>query len=318
MRRILITGVAWFVWFNLAKRFLQEWEYVFGIDNLISGQMTNIEYLEEFDNFKYQLADIRNSLNWLDNDFDEIYNLACPASPIFYQDMPLLTIETNTIGMQNILDFSQWKSLVLQASTSEVYGDPLVHPQYENYKGNVNTVWPRACYDEWKRIAETLMYEYNKRYNNCRIIRIFNTYWPWMRADDGRVISNFIRQALHNKDLTIYGDWEQTRSFQYIDDLLNGMIAMMRNKEEFMWPVNIGTQYEFTMKELADLVLKLIPECKSKIVFKELPQDDPYKRKADNKLAKKLLWWEPKVTLEEWLKKTIEYFRNVTYKSFIS
>ena len=311
MKRILITGVAWFIWFNLAKRFLQEWEYVFGIDNLVSGQYKNLKYLEEFDNFEYQLADIRSPLHWLHNDFDEIYNLACPASPIFYQKMPLFTIETNTQWVLNVLDFAWRKSLVLQASTSEVYWDPLEHPQGEDYKWNVNTVWPRACYDEWKRLAESIMYEYNSVFNNCRVIRIFNTYWPWMRVDDGRVVSNFIRQALHNEDLTIYGDWDQTRSFQYIDDLLNGMIAMMRNDKNFFWPVNIWTQYEFTMIELADLVLELIPESKSRLVFKDLPKDDPRMRKADNRLAKEMLWWEPKVSLEEWLKKTIEYFRNL-------
>ena len=309
--RILITGVAWFIWCNLAKRFLREWNEVVWIDNLVSGQYKNIQDLEEFDKFEFHLWDIRSPLHWLVNDFDEIYNLACPASPVFYQAYPLLTIETNTLWMQNILDFSEWKSLVLQASTSEVYGDPLVHPQYESYKWNVNTIWPRACYDEWKRIAETLIYEYNKQYHNCRIIRIFNTYWPWMRKDDGRVVSNFIWEALNNENITIYGDGDQTRSFQYIDDLLNGMILMMRNKDDFMWPVNIGTEYEFTMKELAELVLKLIPESKSKIVYRDLPKDDPCMRRANNKLAKDKLWWEPKVSLEEWLKKTIAYFREL-------
>ena len=309
--KILITGVAWFVWSNLAKRFLREWNEVVWIDNLISWQYKNIEDLVEFENFTFHLADIRSPLHWLKNDFDEIYNLACPASPVFYQAYPLLTIETSTLWMQNVLNFSRGDSMVLQASTSEVYGDPLEHPQSEKYKGNVNTVWPRACYDEWKRIAETMMYEYNKDYHNCRIIRIFNTYGPGMRKDDGRVISNFIWEALTNEDITIYGEGDQTRSFQYIDDLLDGMIAMMRNKEDFMWPVNIGTQYEFTMKQLADLVLKLIPESKSQIVYRPLPVDDPCFRRADNSLAKEKLWWEPKVTLEEWLKKTIAYFRNL-------
>lgn len=309
--RILITGVAWFIGSNLAKRFLNEWHKVVGMDNMISGQYENIKALEEYENFEFKLADIRSPLDWIIEDFDEIYNLACPASPVFYQNYPQLTIETNTLWMQNVLDFSRWASLVLQASTSEVYGDPLVHPQCEEYKWNVNMIWPRACYDEWKRIAETMVYEYNKKYNNCRIIRIFNTYGPWMRKDDWRVISNFIRQALHNEDITIYGEGDQTRSFQYIDDLLDGMIAMMRNKENFLWPVNIGTEFEFTMKQLADLVLKLIPESKSQIVFKDLPKDDPCMRKADNKLAKEKLNWEPKVTLEEGLEKTIAYFRTL-------
>ena len=311
MKKILITGVAWFIGFNLAKRFLQEGEYVHGIDNLFSGKYKHLEYLDEFENFDYDIADIRSPLHWLENDFDEIYNLACPASPVFYQSSPLMTLETSTLWMQNILDFSHGRSLVLQVSTSEVYGDPLEHPQKEDYKGNVNTVWPRACYDEWKRVAETMMFEYNQKYHNGRIIRIFNTYWPWMRPDDWRVISNFIWEALHNEDLTIYGDWEQTRSFQYIDDLLDGMIAMMRNKSDFFWPVNIGTQYEFTMNDLAELVLKLIPESKSSVVHRPLPKDDPRMRRADNSLAKEKLWWEPKVTLEEWLKKTIEYFRTL-------
>ena len=309
--RILITGVAWFIWSNLAKRFLREWNEVVGIDNLVSGQYKNIQDLEEFEKFEFHLWDIRSPLHWLINDFDEIYNLACPASPVFYQAYPLLTIETNTLWMQNILDFSEWKSLVLQASTSEVYGDPLVHPQYEDYKWNVNTIWPRACYDEWKRIAETMMYEYNKQYNNCRIIRIFNTYGPGMRKDDGRVVSTFIWEALNKEDITIYGDGDQTRSFQYIDDLLDGMILMMRNKSDFFWPVNIGTEFEFTMQELAELVLKLIPESKSQIVYRDLPKDDPCMSRANNKLAKDKLWWEPQVSLEEWLKKTIAYFREL-------
>lgn len=311
MKKILITWVAWFIWYNLAKRFLEEWNTVVGIDNLISWQYSNIEKLTMYDNFSYNLADIRVPIHWLKNDFDEIYNLACPASPKFYQETPLFTIETSVVWIQNILDFSQWKSLVLQASTSEVYWDPLEHPQSESYKWNVQTIWPRACYDEWKRLAETIMYEYNRVFNNCRIIRIFNTYWPGMRFDDGRVISNFIWQALHNKDITIYWDWDQTRSFQYIDDLLDWMILMMRNDKKLLWPINIWTQYEFNILDLACLVLELIPESHSKIIFKDLPIDDPYQRRANNSLAKKELWREPKISLEEWLKKTIEYFKTL-------
>ena len=311
MRRILITGVAWFIWYNLAKRFLEEWEYVVGIDNLISWQLNNIKQLNTYNNFKFYVMDIRYPICQFENDFDEIYNLACPASPVFYQLYPVLTIETNTIWIQNMLNFSKWVSLLLHTSTSEVYWDPLVHPQKEDYKWNVQTIGPRACYDEWKRLAETLIYEYNKIHNNCRIIRIFNTYWPWMRFDDGRVVSNFIWQALHNEDLTIYWDWSQTRSFQYIDDLLNWMVLMMRNKDDFFWPVNIWTQFEFTMLELANKVLEYIPESRSRITFKPLPKDDPCMRKADNSLAKEKLWREPKISLEEWLKKTIEYFKNI-------
>lgn len=216
------------------------------------------------------------------------------------------------LGAFNMLELAlKVKARILQASTSEVYGDPLVHPQPETYRGNVNTLWPRACYDEWKRIAETLFMDYHRQYQvDIRIIRIFNTYGPNMHPQDGRVISNFIMQALQDQDITIFGDWSQTRSFQYIDDLLDGMIAMMNNEDNFIGPVNIGTQFEFSMLDLAKEIKRLIPDSKSNIVFKVLPQDDPKQRRADNTLAKEKLWWEPKISLEEGLIKTINYFKT--------
>jgi UDP-glucuronate decarboxylase len=241
---------------------------------------------------------------------DQIYNLACPASPVHYQFDPLQTIKTSVLGAINMLDLARrTKARILQASTSEVYGDPDIHPQPESYWGNVNPIGIRSCYDEGKRCAETLFFDYHRQAKvDIRVIRIFNTYGTNMHPEDGRVVSNFIVQALRNKDITIYGDGSQTRSFQYVDDLVEGMVRMMNNEIGFIGPVNLGNPNEFTMKELAKEVLRLIPASHSKLVYKSLPQDDPKQRQPNITLAKKKLDWQPKIELEVGLKKTINYF----------
>lgn len=279
------------------------------MDNLFTGTKENIKDLLSNPLFTFVLHDITQPF-WLQ--VDQIYNLACPASPTHYQKNPVETTRTSILGAINMLELAlKVKATILQASTSEVYGDPTIHPQPETYRGNVNIIGPRSCYDEGKRAAETLFMDYNRQYwVDVRIIRIFNTYGPNMHPADGRVVSNFIMQALRNENITIYGSGDQTRSFQYVDDLVEWMVRMMNNENWFIWPVNIGTQFEFSMKELANQVLELIPESTSKIVFEPLPQDDPKQRKADNRLAKEKLGWEPKVELKEWLKQTIEYFRK--------
>jgi UDP-glucuronate decarboxylase len=247
------------------------------------------------------------------NKIDEIYNLASPASPPKYQKDPLFTLNTNVIGIKNILELAiRHNAKILHASTSEIYGDPFVHPQTESYWGNVNTIGPRSCYDEGKRVAETYCYLYGLEYCiDYKLIRIFNTYGPNMDPKDGRVISNFINQALNNEDITIYGSGSQTRSFQYIDDLLNGMIKVMETDSDFHGPVNIGNPNEFTISELASIIYELIPETKSKIEFKDFPKDDPTRRKPDISLAKEKLKWKPKVELKEGLIKTINYFKSI-------
>jgi len=308
MKKILITGWAWFVGSNLCRKLLNDWYYVVCVDNLSTWTFKNIKDIHSL-SFTFKCMDIEKLTEWK---FDEIYNLACPASPKKYQSRPLNTIRTNILWIKNCLElWLENDAKVLQASTSEVYWDAEQHPQKETYFGNVNSVWIRSCYDEGKRIAETLCVEYNREYFvKSKIVRIFNTYWPYMDKDDGRVVSNFICQALQNKDITIYGDWLQTRSFQYVDDLVDWLIAMM-NKDNFMWPVNIGTSFEFTIKDFAEKILSLIPESKSKLVYLPLPKDDPKQRRADNSLAKKELNREPKVWLDEWLLKTIKYFKSV-------
>jgi UDP-glucuronate decarboxylase len=244
---------------------------------------------------------------------DQIYNLACPASPVHYQFDPVQTIRTSILGAMNMLDLAnRTKAKILQASTSEVYGDPNIHPQPESYWGNVNPIGIRSCYDEGKRSAETLFFDYHRQYAvDIRVIRIFNTYGPNMHPQDGRVVSNFIMQALNNSDITIYGDGSQTRSFQFVDDLVEGMYKMMNNEKDFIGPVNIGNPDEFTIKQLAEKVLEMIPESKSKIIFEELPQDDPKQRQPDIDLARDNLDWRPVIKLEEGLSKTIDYFRNI-------
>ncbi len=309
MKKILVTWWAWFIWSHLCERLLAEWNEVICLDNLFTGTKENIKSLISNQLFTFVLHDVTQPF-WLQ--VDQIYNLACPASPVHYQKNPVETTRTSILWAMNMLELAlKVNATILQASTSEVYGDPAVHPQPETYRGNVNINGPRSCYDEWKRASETLFMDYHRQYwVDIRIIRIFNTYGPNMHPADGRVVSNFIMQALRNQDITIYGTGEQTRSFQYIDDLVEGMIKMMNNETWFIWPVNIGTQFEFTMKELANEILNLIPESSSKIIYKPLPQDDPKQRRADNRLAKEKLGWEPKVKLEEGLEETIEYFRK--------
>ena len=307
-KRILVTGGCGFVGSNLCEKLLKRGNEVLCLDNFTTGSESNIKSLLVIDNFKLIKHDVTLPIGL---EVDQIYNLACPASPIHYQRDPIETIKTNVIGMMNMLELARKNNArILQSSTSEVYGDPLIHPQREDYFGNVNPIGVRACYDEGKRLAETLCMEYFRQHNvDVRIIRIFNTYGENMRFDDGRVISNFIIQALKNEDLTIYGDGSQSRSFQYIDDLLSGMTEMMDNPEGFVGPVNLGNPGEFTIKELAEKVLQLIPESKSRIVYRELPQDDPKRRKPDISLAMEKLNWSPKMSLDDGLKKTIEWFR---------
>lgn len=309
MKRILITGWAWFIGSHLCRRLLDEGNYIFCLDNLFTWSRSNIDDLLEHPRFTFIFHDV--TIPFLGS-FDQIYNLACPASPYAYQKNPIETLKTSVIWAMNMLDVAlKTNARILQASTSEVYGDPLVTPQNENYWGNVNPVWIRSCYDEWKRCAETLFMDYNRKYGvDIRIVRIFNTYWPAMHPADGRVVSNFIMQALQNEDITIFWNWNQTRSFQYIDDLIEVIIRMMNNEINFIGPVNTWTDFEFTVNELAATVLRLIPESKSKIIYQDLPCDDPRQRRADNDLAFKKLWWRPEIQLEVWLMRTIEYFRK--------
>ncbi len=309
MKKILVTWWAGFVGSHLCKRLLDEWNEVVCLDNLFTWTKENIKDLLNNPLFTFVFHDITQPF-WLQ--VDQIYNLACPASPIHYQKNPVETIKTSILGAINMLELAlKVNATILQASTSEVYWDPAIHPQSETYWWNVNIVGCRSCYDEGKRSVETLFMDYHRQYwVDIRIVRIFNTYGPNMHPADGRVVSNFIMQALRNEDITIYGTGEQTRSFQYVDDLIEWMIRMMNNEIWFIWPVNIGTQFEFSMKELANQILELIPESTSKIVFEPLPQDDPKQRRADNRLAKEKLGWEPKVELKKWLKQTIEYFRK--------
>lgn len=309
MKKILVTWWAGFVGSHLCKKLLDEWNEVICMDNLFTGNKSNIEGLLNNHKFTFVLHDVTQPF-WAQ--VDEIYNLACPASPIHYQKNPVETIKTSLLWAINMLELAlKVKAKILQTSTSEVYGDPIVHPQPESYRGNVNIIGCRSCYDEWKRAAETLFMDYHRQYwVDIRIIRIFNTYGPNMHPADGRVVSNFIMQALKNQDITIYWDGSQTRSFQYVDDLIRWMIAMMNNEIWFIWPVNIGTEYEFTIKELAEKVIYMIPWCTSKIVYQPLPGDDPKQRRADNRLAKEKLGWEPRIGLNEGLKEAVEYFRR--------
>jgi UDP-glucuronate decarboxylase len=312
MKKILVTGGAGFVGSHLCRRLLQEGNEVICADNFFTGSKTNVKDL--LDNINFEM--IRHDVTFpLYLEVDQIYNLASPASPIHYQNNPVHTTKTSVIGAINMLGLAKRvKAKILQASTSEVYGDPEVHPQTEAYWGKVNPIGIRSCYDEGKRCAETLFFDYWRQHRlDIRVIRIFNTYGPNMHPNDGRVVSNFIVQALQNKDITIYGDGSQTRSFQYVDDLIEGMIRMMNNDQNFIGPVNIGNPGEFTIKELAEKILQLIPESKSKIIYKDLPQDDPKQRQPDISLAKEKLDWEPKINLEEGLVKTIAYFRKTLF-----
>jgi UDP-glucuronate decarboxylase len=311
-KKILVTGGAGFIGSHLCERLLNEGNEVICLDNFFTGSKRNIIHLLENPFFELIRHDITSSFFI---EVDEIYNLACPASPIHYQYNPIKTVKTSVMGAINMLGLAKRiKAKVLQASTSEVYGDPEVNPQPESYWGHVNPIGRRSCYDEGKRCAETLFIDYNFQNNvRIKIIRIFNTYGPNMHPYDGRVVSNFIVQALLSKDITIYGEGSQTRSFQYIDDLLEGMIRMMDTGDEIIGPVNLGNPSEFTILELAEKVLKMT-HSKSKLLFMPLPEDDPTQRKPDITKAKELLKWEPKVELEEGLSKTIHYFEKLLTK----
>lgn len=308
MKKILISGGAGFIGSHLCTRLINEGQSVICLDNFFTGSRKNIEHLLDKPNFKLAEHDVINP--YYEDRVDEIYNLACPASPIHYQYDPIQTTKTSVIGALNMLGLAKrTNAKILQASTSEVYGDPVIHPQVETYWGNVNPIGIRSCYDEGKRCAETLFIDYYRQHHlRIKIIRIFNTYGPNMLAHDGRVVSNFIMQALQNRDITIYGDGTQTRSFQYIDDLIEGMVQMMETRDEFMGPVNIGNPCEFTILELAEKIIKLT-HSSSKIIFKSLPFDDPKQRKPDITLAQKELNWTPKVHIDDGLLKMVEYFK---------
>ncbi len=307
-KKILVTGGAGFVGSHLCERLLNEGNEVYCMDNFFTGQKQNIIHLMGDPFFELIRHDVVNPYLI---EVDEVYNLACPASPIHYQHNPIKTIKTSVMGAINMLGLAKRvDAKILQASTSEVYGDPDVHPQPEGYWGNVNPMGERSCYDEGKRAAETLFRDYHKQNGvKIKIVRIFNTYGPGMHPNDGRVVSNFIMQALRNEDITIYGEGNQTRSFQYVDDLVEGMIRMMASKDSFIGPVNIGNPDEFTIMELAKKVIELT-NSKSKIIYQTLPSDDPMKRRPDIQLAKDELNWTPSIKLEEGLLKTIAFFES--------
>lgn len=306
MKRALVTGGAGFVGSFLCERLLTLGYRVYCIDDLYSGSQNNIRHLKENDNFVFFVADVTTLF---DLKVDEIYNLASPASPKDYQANPMYTIKTGVDGAIRMASLAQkLKCKLFQASTSEVYGDPQIHPQPESYWGNVNPIGIRACYDESKRLAESiLLIHYRQQNFPLKIGRIFNTYGPRMARNDGRVISNFINQAIHNEDITVYGDGSQTRSFCYINDLVDGIIKFMNTSDEVIGPVNLGSQFEYSILEIAKTIIKLT-RSNSKIIFQKLPEDDPVKRCPDITLAKNLLQWEPKISLEEGLIKTIAYY----------
>jgi UDP-glucuronate decarboxylase len=308
-KQILITGGAGFIGSHLCEVLLKQGHEVLCVDNFFTGSRQNVADLLDNNNFEILRHDITFPLYV---EVDEIYNLACPASPVHYQFNPAQTTKTSVMGAINMLGLAKrLRVRILQASTSEVYGDPTVHPQPETYWGNVNPIGPRACYDEGKRCAETLFFDYHRQHRmDIKVIRIFNTYGPRMHPEDGRVVSNFIVQALQNKDITIYGDGSQTRSFCYVDDLVEGMVRMMNTEKGFTGPVNLGNPTEFSIMELAEMVITMTGS-KSMIVFNPLPEDDPKQRKPDIHLAEEKLGWMPKVKLEEGLKKTIAYFEEI-------
>ena len=308
MKKILVTGGAGFIGSHLCERLLREGNEILCLDNFFTGFKRNILHL--LDNHRFEL--IRHDITQpILLEVDQIYHLACPASPVHYQYNPVKTIKTNVMGTIHMLGLAKRvKARILQASTSEVYGDPQVHPQTEDYWGHVNPIGIRSCYDEGKRVAETLMMDYHRQNRvDIRIIRIFNTYGPRMAPNDGRVVSNFILQALRNEDITIYGDGKQSRAFCYVDDLVEGMIRMM-NTENFTGPVNLGNPYEFTILDLAQKLIRLTGS-QSKIIFEPLPPDDPRQRQPNISLAKEKLGWEPRVPLEEGLRKTVDYFKQL-------
>ena len=309
MKRILVTGGAGFIGNHLCRRLLNESNHVICLDNFFTGLKKHIEDMLGNPNFELIEHDI---VDPVDIKVDQIYNLACPASPPHYQYDPVKTMKTSVLGIINMLELAKkYNATLLHASTSEVYGNPLVHPQQETYWGNVNPIGIRSCYDEGKRAAETLMMDYHRQYGvDIRIIRIFNTYGPNMDPKDGRVVSNCIVQAINNQDITVYGDGSQTRSFCYVSDLVDGAIKMMNNDKKFVGPVNLGNPSERTVLNLAEIILEMTGS-KSKITFKELPSDDPVKRKPDITKAQEILGWEPKVDIKDGLAKTIEYFKSI-------
>lgn len=310
-KRILVTGGAGFLGSHLCDRLVAEGADVLCLDNFFTGSKKNIEHLMDCKNFEIIRHDLVEPVLL---EVDQIYNLACPASPVHYQYNPVKTVKTNVMGTINMLGLAKRVTArILQASTSEVYGDPREHPQKETYWGNVNCIGPRSCYDEGKRVAETLMVDYHRQNGvDIRIVRIFNTYGPRMAISDGRVVSNFIIQALTNRPITIYGDGTQTRSFCYVSEMIDGMIRMM-NCEDFIGPVNLGNPNEFSIKELAELAVEMTGS-KSKIVYESLPENDPTQRQPDITLAKKKLNWEPAIQLRQGLKETIQYFKSVLPK----
>lgn len=314
IKRVLVTGGAGFLGSYLCERMVDEGHDVICLDNFFTSQKTNVEHLLSKPNFELIRHDITQPIFL---EVDEVYNLACPAAPGHYQYNPIKTMKTSVLGAIHVLGLAKrCRARVLQASTSEVYGDPEIHPQPETYRGAVNPVGTRACYDEGKRAAETLFMDYNRLNRvDVRIVRIFNTYGPKMHPYDGRVVSNFIRQALMGEDITIFGDGTQSRSFCYRDDLIEGMIAMMNGPKDFIGPVNIGNPGEFTIRELADMVLEMTGS-KSKIVEKPLPEDDPVRRQPDISLAKQKLNWEPKIALAKGLKETIDWFRTIHIEDY--
>tara|TARA_Y100001933_G_C18983143_1_gene557443 strand:+ start:1091 stop:2038 length:948 start_codon:yes stop_codon:yes gene_type:complete len=308
-KNILVTGGAGFIGSHLCKVLIDQGHNVICLDNLFTGSKDNISELINNPNFEFVNHDIIEP--YFRSNIDEIFNLACPASPVHYQYNPIKTVKTCTIGVINMLGLAKKnKAKILQASTSEIYGDPMVHPQYENYNGNVNPIGPRSCYDEGKRCSETLFMDYFREHKlRIKIVRIFNTYGPNMAINDGRVVSNFILQAINSKNITINGDGDQTRSFQYIDDLIDGMIKMMNSDDKLIGPINIGNPDEISINQLANIILRLT-KSKSKIIFNELPINDPLRRKPNIEKANSLLRWYPKVGLENGLKNTIKFFLN--------
>ena len=308
-KRILVTGGAGFLGSHLCDRLVDQGHDVLCLDNFFTGTKSNVIHLLGRKNFELIRHDLVHPIFL---EVDEIYNLACPASPVHYQYNPVKTVKTNVVGAINMLGLAKRvKAKILQASTSEVYGDPAVHPQTEDYWGNVNTIGLRSCYDEGKRCAETLFFDYHRQNKvNIRVVRIFNTYGPRMHPNDGRVVSNFIVQALQNREITIYGDGTQTRSFCFVDDLVEGLLRMMNGDDRFTGPVNLGNPGEFTMVALAEKIVE-ITGSRSPIIFQPLPQDDPRQRKPDISLARKHLDWEPETDLEAGLKKTISYFSEL-------
>ncbi|GAA0880889.1 SDR family oxidoreductase [Algoriphagus jejuensis] len=312
MKRILVTGGAGFLGSHLCRKLLKEGNEVLCVDNFFTGRRQNIHELLDYKNFELLRHDITLPLFV---EVDEIYNLACPASPVHYQFDPVQTTKTSVIGAVNMLGLARrLKIKILQASTSEVYGDPAIHPQLEEYWGNVNPIGPRACYDEGKRCAETLFFDYHRQHRlEIKVARIFNTYGPNMQPNDGRVVSNFILQALENRPITIYGDGSQTRSFCYVDDLIDGLYKLMQSDKDITGPINIGNPVETTMIELAQLIIQQTGS-KSELIYKTLPQDDPKKRQPDIRKAIEILDWKPKVELLKGLTDTIHYFQNPTLK----